>query len=161
MNPWNIRQAKPEDGERIQCMIYRTIFNIYPKYYPRGAVEFFLHHHSAEKIAADIAANAVYVCECDGKTAGTVTIQQNEILRLFVLPEYQGRGIGSALLNFAEQQIGGHYDSVKLEASLTAREIYHKRGYRGISFARITTENGDFLCYDVMEKAIQARKRDA
>lgn len=156
---WNIRQAKPEDGERIQCMIYRTIFHIYPKYYPRGAVEFFLNHHSAEKIVADIDVNAVFVCECDGTIAGTVTVIQNEILRLFVLPDCQGRGMGSALLEFAEQQIGAHYNRVRLEASLTAREMYHKRGYRAVSFARIITENGDFLCYDVMEKNLRGLRQ--
>ena len=36
-------------------------------------------------------------------------------------------------------------------ASLPAKPIYKKRGYRETEYHTVQTENGDFLCYDVME----------
>ena len=83
---------------------------------------------------------------------GTVTCKENEICRLFVLPEYQGRGYGSSLMRFAEETIFAVFASCRLDASLPAKAIYRKRGYREIESHVIPTEHGDFLCYDVMEK---------
>lgn len=138
--------------ERIELIVSRTIYEVYPKYYPKGAVEFFLDHHNIDKISEDIYAGVVFAAEYNGTPVGTVTVNENEISRLFVLPEYQGRGIGGALLDFAEQMIFEHYGKVNLAASLSAKDIYLKRGYRETAFDRITTQNGDFLCYDTMEK---------
>ena len=36
------------------------------------------------------------------------------------------------------------------ESSLPAKQIYLKRGYKETEYNLIKTENGDFLCYDVM-----------
>lgn len=74
------------------------------------------------------------------------------VYRLFALPGYQGKGYGRALLDFAEEEILARESSVRIDASFPARGIYLKRGYREIEFHSIGTENGDFLCYDVMEK---------
>ena len=41
------------------------------------------------------------------------------------------------------------------DASFPAKRIYKLRGYKEIGYNMIETENGDYLCYDVMrlEKA--------
>lgn len=83
---------------------------------------------------------------------GTVTVKGNEVCRLFVLPAYQGKGYGSQLLDFAENIILRHYSNVVVVASFPAKCIYLKQGYVDTDFKRIQTYNGDFLCYDVMEK---------
>ena len=147
-----IRQAAAGDLERIEFIFRRTISEVYPNYYPRGAVDFFLEHHNTEKITADINAGIVFAAECESDIVGTVTVKQNEILRLFVLPEYQGRGIGGNMLDFAERKVLKHYTKITLAASLPAKVIYLRRGYRETSFDRIITQNGDFLCYDTMQK---------
>lgn len=67
---------------------HSTIKTIYPHYYPKGAVEFFLEHHSKLNISKDIDMNKVYLCFDDNNFVGTVTVKANEILRLFVLPEF-------------------------------------------------------------------------
>ena len=85
---------------------------------------------------------------------GTVTIRKNEICRLFVLPQYQGNGYGKELMDFAEAEISKHYDDIILDASLSAKSIYLKRGYKEIEYHIITTENNDCLCYDIMKKQL-------
>ena len=156
-----IIQATTEHFRDVRRITRETITAIYPRYYPAGAVQFFLDHHSDERIQADIASGKVYLLCADGVAAGTVTISGNEILRLFVLPEYQHRGYGKALLDFAENKILKGYfaenkilkgfQTVIIDASLPAKPIYKKRGYREMEYHMIQTENGDFLCYDVME----------
>ena len=88
----------------------------------------------------------------ENNAVGTVTVKENEICRLFVLPEYQGNGYGRELISFAENKIMQKYDNIVLHASLPAKAIYLKRGYKEVEFHSIKTENGDYLCYDMMIK---------
>ena len=68
----------------------------------------------------------------------------------FVLPDYQHKGYGKALLDFAEKKILEVYGCVQIDASSPAKRIYLKRGYEEIEYNIIKTDNGDCLCYDVM-----------
>ncbi len=148
-----IVRAKENDLETVKKITQTTIREVYPKYYPSGAVEFFSEHHSDEKIMRDINAGIVYlIITDDGVPAGTVTLTDNEIDRLFVLPAFQGKGYGRALLDFAQEAIAKNYDVIKLHASLPAKSIYLKRGFHEVEYFKIDTGHGDYLCADVMEK---------
>ena len=58
----SIRQAVLTDLSTVKHIAESVISEIYPHYYPKGAVEFFLEHHSGEKISDDIKRNFVYLC---------------------------------------------------------------------------------------------------
>ncbi len=148
-----ICKADKKHIDIVENITISTIKQIYPKYYPAGAVDFFIQHHKTEKIMNDIMCDSVYILiNDDSETVGTVTINGNEINRLFVLPEYQGMGFGSALLNFAENLIFESYPKIIISASLPAKQIYLRRGYTEVTYNTIKTDNGDFLCYDEMKK---------
>ena len=147
-----IRLANKEDFDAVRKIVRDTINEVYPKYYPAGAVQFFLDHHSDESIRSDILAEKVFLIDDEGKTAGTLTVSENEIGRLFVLPEFQHRGYGKALLDFAEEKIALSHENAIIHASLPAKPIYLKRGYREIDYIIGETGHGDFLCRDVMAK---------
>lgn len=148
----NIRQAMKIDLDNVKEITYEIIQTIYPHYYPKGAVDFFIQHHSYENIAADIESGNVFIMEIGKTTVGTVTIKSTEICRLFVLPQYQGNGYGRAMIDFSEKSISEKYKKIRLSASLASKEIYLKRGYKEIEYHSILTLNGDYLCYDIMEK---------
>ena len=149
----NIVQAVPEDFPEVKRITQTTIRTVYPRYYPAGAVDLFCGHHSDDGIRADILLGKVYLLSAGGAFTGTVTIDGNGIRRLFVLPEHQHRGYGSALLDFAEKTILAQHDAVVIDASLPAKRIYLSRGYRETEYHTVRTGNGDFLCYDVMRLA--------
>ncbi len=149
----SIKQAYKEDLQVVKYITIETINQIYPHYYPKGAVEFFIAHHNDTNIANDIEAGKVFLCMNGvGQPVGTVSIKENDICRLFVLPEYQGNGYGRELLDFAENKIAKKYEEIMLDASLPAKCIYLKRGYVEKESHIISTDYGDFLCYDVMVK---------
>lgn len=50
----NIKKAKTENFEDVKLITHETIKEIYPHYYPRGVVDFFLEHHNSENITKDI-----------------------------------------------------------------------------------------------------------
>ena len=116
-------------------------------------MKIFLDYHNEEAIAEDIADGRVFLFrDSDDNAVGTVTLCGNEIQRLYVLPEYQGRGFGGALLEFAEQKLFKTFDEVIVEASLPAKGLYKKRGYSETEYLYMRAENGDFLCWDKMIK---------
>ena len=61
-------------------------------------------------------------------------------------------GFGTEMLDFAEKMISERYPKIVLDASLPAKKIYLQRGYKDAEFHIISTENHDFLCYDVCVK---------
>lgn len=139
----------------VHDITVRTIKEIYPHYYPNGTVNFFIEHHHEDFIAQDIEDGIVYIC-CDknGEAVGTITIKSNEICRLFVLPIFQLKGYGREMLDFAEKTIFSKYVEIVLDSSLPAKAVYLKRGFTITASNCIATQNGDFLCYDVMIKNI-------
>lgn len=147
-----IKLATLTDTDTVLDITQHTIDAVYPSYYPAGAVDFFKKHHSREKIEKDIENNIVFLCITDNETIGTVTVRDNEILRLFVSPKHQKKGYGRELLDFAEDKVSEGYSEIVIDASLPAKSIYLKRGYKEISYNKILTDNGDYLCYDVMVK---------
>ncbi len=149
----HIEKADSAYFDEVKRITVNTIKEIYPHYYPEGAVNFFLEHHNDENIKNDIHEGRVYICfGLENSVTGTVTIKDNEICRLFVLPEYQGRGYGKELLDFSETKIFENHDTITLSASLPAKLIYLKRGYIATEYDYIRTDNGDYLCFDTMIK---------
>ena len=107
-----IRAAKETDFDSVKDITQTTIWSVYPKYYPSGAVQFFSNHHSDDRIRADIVAGIVFLIEVDGTAIGTVTVADNEINRLFVLPDFQRKGYGRELMDFAEEIIRKKHDHI-------------------------------------------------
>lgn len=152
---YEIRQAVRDDLQTVLTITHETIRAVYPHYYPAGAVAFFLCHHNPAAVERDIAENLVYLCiSADGQAVGAVTVKENDIGRLFVLPEYQGHGYGGALLRYAEQLIGEQYDEAVLDASFAAKAIYLRHGWQETGYHVIACENGDYLCHDTMRKLL-------
>ena len=149
-----IKRADLCDTKTVRAITEQTINCVYPKYYPKGAVEFFLSHHNENNIKNDIEKGIVYILYENDNAVGTVTVRENEICRLFVLPQFQGKGCGGRLIDFAEKKAAENYSKIIIDASLPAKPIYLKRGYVFTEYHTIETDNGDFLCYDVMEKVL-------
>ena len=151
----SIELAQKSDFAIVKEIVCTTINEIYPRYYPAGAVSFFLDYHNDENIENDISNECVYLCyDTEHNAVGTVTIVKNEIFRLFVLSPYQGNGYGKELLEFAESEIAMHYNEIILAASLSAKSIYLKRGYKEMEYHTVMTEHNDYLCYDMMKKLL-------
>lgn len=150
-----ISQAELNEFSFVKEIAHTTIKAIYPKFYPTGAVDFFLQHHTDERIIEDIKAGKVYILQLDNdEYVGTVTVDGNEIKRLFVLPEYQHQGHGRTLMDHAEIVIAQDYSEIVLDASLPAKNMYRKRGYVETDYHIIIAENGDYLCYDEMRREV-------
>lgn len=153
-----IRIAETKDLETVLQITRDTISEIYPHYYSAGVVDFFLKHHSRENVLSDIENGIVWLLEEEDCPVGTVTVKENAVNRLFVLPEYQSHGYGSQLMDFAEDKIAEKFCHIHIDSSLAAKEMYLKRGYREKKTCKIQADHGDILIYDEMEKPVIRRQ---
>ena len=115
------RKAGRQDLAAVMALICDTIYTVYPRYYPQGCVDFFLDWHSPERVAASIEAGQVnLLLDSGGRLVGTGSQEGNYISRVFVRPEYQGRGYGRMILDRLEAAVGEAWSAVRLDASLPA-----------------------------------------
>lgn len=138
--------ATKNDTEEILMIVQDAIRMIYPRYYPQEVVEFFCSLHCRENIEKDIEAGTVGVLQVDGTTVGTGCYQDDHITRVYVKPEFQGRGYGSCIMQCLENEIGAKYDTAYLDASLPASHFYEKRGYQTLRHT-FTGINYDGRCF--------------
>ncbi len=147
-------KAKKEDIDIIFNIVQNTVTTIYPKYYPKEVVDFFCQLHNKENIVKDIENGNVGILVVDNQIVGTGSHEDNHITRVYVLPEFQGKGYGSFIMQCLEDEISAKYHTVLLDASLPASHLYEQRGYRTIKHEKWNVENDVVLVYEVMEKSL-------
>jgi GNAT superfamily N-acetyltransferase len=150
-------KASIEHADEIYSLLKRTIASIYPKYYPKEVVDFFLDLHKKENILEDIIKDRVWILYDNNELVGTGSIKENHITRVYVSPEFQGKGYGSNIMDCLENEISKKYDKSILDASLPASSLYSHRGYKTIVHNKLSIENGAYLVYEIMEKELQKK----
>ncbi len=146
-------KATSNDTEIITDLVQKTIKTIYPKYYPKEVVDFFLEHHSYDSIAKDIEDGLVGILTKDDVVVGTGCYRDNHITRVYVDPKFQKQGFGSCIMQYLEDEIAKIYDKAILDSSLPASHLYQKRGYKTITHEKYIVENDVVLVYEIMEKS--------
>ena len=146
------RLAKSEEAECVYNIVQNTIKAIYPKYYLTEIVDMFCEFHNQENIIRDIESENVYVLLEKNKIIGIGTIQENHIIRVYVLPEYQGKGFGTCIMRHLEDIIGKKYNKVEIDASLSACKMYYNRMYKTTDHGIWECANGAIQVYEIMEK---------
>ena len=149
------RLAKPEDANAIYEIVQDTIKRVYPKYYLPEIVDMFCEYHNKENISEDIKNENTYVLLENSKIIGTGTIKENHITRVYVLPDFQGKGFGTYIMNQLETEIGKQHDRAELDASLPACRLYYNRAYQTIDHDIWECANGVIQVYEIMEKKLK------
>lgn len=139
----------------IYNIVQQTIKAVYPKYYPQEVVDFFCELHSLDNIRDDINKQNVYVLFDNDALVGTGSLSDNHITRVYVLPQYQGKGYGTYIIKQLENDIRKKYDCSVLDASLPAVMLYEKLGYKTLNHIKYSVKNDAVLIYEIMEKKLE------
>lgn len=94
----------------------------------------FLALHTAERQAVyltdKLAGGArLYLLRLDGKAAGIVSVTGSLIEDLYILPDCQNRGLGTALLRYAVSRCEGRPTLWILENNAGAERLYRREGF--------------------------------
>lgn len=145
-----IIKAEAELLSSVYSLVHRTIEEVYAKYYTYEAVRFFSELHSEENILKDILDGKVYAVTLEQEVIGTGTLDGDHIKRLFVLPKFQGQGIGTLIMDFFESEIIKGYGAAWVDSSLPAAKFYSDRGYAAKEYKEYKLENDKVLAYEIM-----------
>ena len=146
------RKARSDEAERVCYIVQHTKEVIYPDYYTKAVMDFFGSLHSIDNIKKDIEKNRISVLVADDEIIGTGSHTDDHITRVYVLPEYQGQGFGSRIMNELEKEIFANYRSCVLEASLPACIFYENRGYKTVRHVKEDIGGGKCMIYEIMRK---------
>lgn len=132
-----IRRFRETDADAVAAVVAETVRVSSSRDYPPEYISELVKTHSAEALRKRAQEGHMYVA-CDGDTiVGTGTIApywgsetESILLTIFVLPEYQGKGIGRAIIEALEQdEFAKRAQRIEIPASLTAVNFYRHLGY--------------------------------
>lgn len=132
-----IRMFKQEDAEELEQVIAETLRVSNGQDYAKEYIEANIESHSADVLIERAKQGHMYVV-CDemrivgcGAIAGYWGSQTESILlTIFVLPDYQGKGIGKQIIDTLERdEYFLRAKRIEIPASITAVEFYRKMGY--------------------------------
>ena len=135
-----MREYRAGDLTAVNELVRRTIDLAYAGIYPPRAIAHFHEHHAAGQIAADAQNGHTVVVERDGQMVATGTLVDGEITRVYVDPEWQGRGLGLAIMRVLEaraRELG--LEEVELYAAVGSRTFHDLLGY-------VVTKEGEADC---------------
>lgn len=82
-----------------------------------------------------------WVSEINGAIVGFIALLGNEVGAIFVEPEFQGRGIGSALMNKGKE-LHGNLEVEVFKANSIGRKFYSNYGFK-LLLEKIHEETGN------------------
>lgn len=154
-----IRAYRDDDLDGVRGLVITTIERSYSGEYSAQAIQFFKDYHSLENIRSDATIDQTVVVLEHGSIIGTGTLLGNNIRRVFVLPEHQGRGLGGRIMAELEKRAAeAGVEVVDLDSSTASVDFYRRREYQGGAASSIELKDGERLDYLPMWKRI-GRKR--
>ena len=132
-----IRLFKQEDAIETAQVVAEALRTSNRRDYSEKYIEDTISSHSADVLTERAKAGHMYVV-CDesriigcGAIAGYWgSVTESILLTIFVLPEYQGKGIGKQIIHTLENdEFFLRAKRIEIPASITAVEFYRKMGY--------------------------------
>lgn len=133
MSQTTIRPFQPDDSPAVSALIIRCLKEVNQADYTPQQIERLCQAFAPDQVKKRFGQRLSFVALQKGQIIGTVTLKQNEIGSLFILPDYHKRGIGQQLLRHIEQvALQNKQTEVIAYSSLTAIDFYQHHGYTQI-----------------------------
>lgn len=132
-----IRRFAENDEEKVSAMIIRTLKTTNSKDYSEEAIKTLEKQLQPSHILERAGWTHFYVVEENDTIIGCGAIgpywgseTESSLFTIFVLPEYQGKGVGRKIIEALEQdEYFLKAKRVEIPASITAVNFYRKMGY--------------------------------
>ncbi len=133
----NIRPFQEEDASAVAELIKHTLLISNSRDYPMEEIQAQIESHNEAVMLERSHWSHMYVA-CEGEKVigcGAVapfwgSLDESILLSIFILPEYQGRGIGRRIVQTLEKdEFFLRARRVEIPASITGVEFYLKLGY--------------------------------
>ena len=134
---YNIRRFQDTDADEVSSLIIKTLRTTNSKDYSAEYIEKDVRAFSPEGVTKRAGWTHFYVVYKGNAIVGCGAIgpywdkeDESSLFNLFVLPEYQGKGVGRRIVETLEQdEFFLRAKRIEIPASITACEFYKKMGY--------------------------------
>jgi ribosomal protein S18 acetylase RimI-like enzyme len=126
-----IRPANEADVAALVALLRRSWLATWAPEVPFSAVQLFVTRDPARTFAGT-KWQEMTVAEIDGEVVGVLHIEENWVRTIQLAPERKRQGIGSQLMDEAEQRIRKNYPKARLDVrafNAGAFEFYKRRGW--------------------------------
>lgn len=131
-----IRKFKDTDAKDICKIIKRNDLEVTSKYYPKKVIDFWTSKINPLDIIEKSKTRACFVATLKKKVVGYISLEDNEIKKLFVNPGHHKLGMGKELINhiieFSEEK---NLKNLIVKSTIYAESFYKKFGFKKIRFA--------------------------
>jgi GNAT superfamily N-acetyltransferase len=130
-NALRLRSAEPRDAAAIAEVHLAS---------RREAMPWLREVHPDEETCAWVAEyviphREVWVAEAGGRVVGVASLEGDFLEQLYILPGYQGMGIGSALFDKARELRPNGFRFYAFQRNARARGFYERRGCVAVEFS--------------------------
>ena len=132
-----IRRFEEQDAREVSDLIITTLRVSNTRDYPAELMEKLILHQQPDDVLTRASWTHFYVAE-DGKTiigCGAIgpywdSLEESSLFTIFVLPEWQGKGVGRLIVETLEQdEFALRAKRIEIPASITGLPFYQKMGY--------------------------------
>ena len=133
----DIRRFKEQDAKEVSDLIRKTIRISNTKDYPAELMDQLIEIETPEHVLQRTTWTHFYVVVDNGQIIGCGAIgpywgkeDESSLFTIFVLPEYQGKGVGRAIIDTLEKdEYFLRAKRIEIPASITGVPFYLKMGY--------------------------------
>ena len=133
----NIRRFKESDAEEVSTVVIKTLRISNVKDYPAELMEEVVKSQQPQNILERASWTHFYVVEDGDKIIGCGSIgpfwgkeDESGLFTIFVLPEYQGKGVGRLIMETLEKdEYFLRAKRIEIPSSITGCQFYRKFGY--------------------------------
>ncbi len=130
-SPLSIRIFKAEDASQVSEVIRTTMMQTNINDYPLSILKPLHDYFTPTKVKILASERYCLVVEENEKIIGTGSLEEDELKTIFVLPTYQGLGIGMQLIHKLEDYAKAKRTMrLKVPASISGIGFYEKLGYK-------------------------------
>jgi GNAT superfamily N-acetyltransferase len=84
-----------------------------------------------DKVASNLETWCAFVAIADGQVVGTGSLNGQNVSSVYVRSDYQGRGIGTKLMDAVENAANSQsHGTLSVQSSITAKSFYAMRGFK-------------------------------
>src|SRR3989344_6592060 len=148
-----IRKFQSQDAIKVSNVIKKGFRSIISKNYTKESVEDQIKENSPKKIIEKAKKVKYFVAVEKGKILGFGGYNEEKIHTFFVLPEMQGKGIGSRILEkvLTEAKKDG-IESLKCWSSFNAENFYASFGFKKIKKLNLKTKNSSISFMEMVKE---------
>jgi predicted N-acetyltransferase YhbS len=128
-----IRPAVRDDAEAISRVIIRALRETNAQDYPPDVIASVAVNFSPERVSELMEAREVLVAILADEIVGTASLQGAVVRTVFIAPDHQACGIGTALMHEIERRARQRgFAQLMVPSSITAEDFYARLGFAAV-----------------------------